>query len=113
MALAFEKELSHLDELVHQPKRLSILAALEPHSDCPFSLLMDTTGLTQGNLSSHLIKLEGAGLVRTEKRFVGKRPQTIVGLTKDGRKAIERYWKRMEELAKQGKKRRRIFGKGS
>ena len=110
---SFEKELSHLNELVHLPKRLLILAALEPHPSCAFGFLMDTTGLTHGNLGSHLTKLEGAGLVQTEKRFVGKKPQTVVRLTGQGRDAIERYWKRMEELAKQGKKRRRFFGKGS
>lgn len=109
----FEKELSHLDELVHQPKRLSILAALEPHEYCEFRFLMDTTGLTHGNLGSHLGKLEDAELVHMEKLFVDKKPQTRVRLTDRGRTTIEEYWRRMEEIAQEGKRRRRLFGKGS
>lgn len=109
----FEKELSHLDELVHQPKRLAILAALEPHEYCEFRFLMDTTGLTYGNLGSHLGKLEEAELLCSHKLFVDKKPQTRVSLTEEGRDTIEEYWKRMEELAQERKQRRRFFRKSA
>ena len=56
------------------------------------------TGLTKGNLSSHLGKLEKAGLVKIKKRFVGKVPNTFVSLTKKGRVAIEDHWEQLERL---------------
>jgi DNA-binding MarR family transcriptional regulator len=62
--------------------------------------LQRLTGLTKGNLSSHLSKLEAAGLVSIEKQFVGKTRNTTVSLTKAGRTAIEDHWNRLDELRK-------------
>jgi DNA-binding MarR family transcriptional regulator len=62
--------------------------------------LQRLTGLTKGNLSSHLSKLEAAGLVSIEKQFIGKTPNTAVSLTKAGRTAIEDHWNRLDELRK-------------
>ncbi|MEA2704976.1 MAG: hypothetical protein QOD63_2921, partial [Actinomycetota bacterium] len=59
-----------LDRLIHEPGRLAILTVLSSVKDADFVFLQRTTGLTKGNLSSHLTKLEDAGLVRIEKRFV-------------------------------------------
>lgn len=56
------------------------------------------TGLSKGNLSSHLARLEGAELVTIEKEFVGKIPNTRVSITKAGRSAVERHWKRLDQL---------------
>ena len=63
-----------------------------------FVFLQLSTGLTQGNLSSHLTKLEEAGLVRTEKSFVGKRPNTSVALTKVGKDRIAAHWDQLDQL---------------
>ena len=62
-----------LDRLVHEPGRLAILTVLSAVADADFVFLQRTTGLTKGNLSSHLAKLEDAGLVTIEKRFVRKK----------------------------------------
>ncbi len=62
--------------------------------------LQRTTGLTKGNLSSHLAKLEDAGLIAIEKRFVRKRPNTSVGLTPLGRERIARHWDQLDRLKK-------------
>ena len=70
-----------LDRLIHEPARLAILTVLSSVRAADFVFLQRMTGLTQGNLSSHLTKLEEAGLIRIEKSFVGKRPNTSASLT--------------------------------
>jgi DNA-binding MarR family transcriptional regulator len=97
MSAPFE-DLAELDRLVHEPARLAILTALSVARSADFLYLQRLTGLTKGNLSSHLAKLEGAELVEIEKEFVGKMPHTSVSLTRTGRAAIERHWRRLEEL---------------
>ena len=92
------EQLANLDRRVHDPARLAILTALSSCERADFLFLLRITGLTKGNLSSHLSKLEEAGLVEIEKRFVEKKTQTLVRLSGSGRQAIESYWKEMEEL---------------
>jgi DNA-binding transcriptional ArsR family regulator len=92
------EQLANLDRLVHDPARLSILTALSACERADFLFLLRITGLTKGNLSSHLSKLEEAGLVEIEKRFVGKKTQTLARLSDAGRRTIETYWKEIEEL---------------
>ena len=92
------EQLANLDRLVHDPARLSILTALSACERADFLFLLRITGLTKGNLSSHLSKLEEAGLVEIEKRFVEKKTQTLVRLSDTGRQTLESYWKQMEEL---------------
>ena len=87
-----------LDRLIHEPGRLAILTVLSSVTDADFVFLLRTTGLTKGNLSSHLTKLEDAGLVAIEKRFVRKKPNTNVALTALGRKRIARHWSQLERL---------------
>ena len=94
------EQLANLDRRVHDPARLSILTALSACEHADFLFLQRITGLTKGNLSSHLSKLEEAGLVETEKRFVNKKTQTLVRLTDEGRGTIESYWKEIQELRK-------------
>src|ERR1700709_2394708 len=87
-----------LDRLIHEPGRLAILTVLSSVTDADFVFLQRITGLTKGNLSSHLSKLEEAGLVEIEKRFVAKKTQTLGRLRDPGRGAVEGYWKEMEEI---------------
>jgi DNA-binding MarR family transcriptional regulator len=63
-----------------------------------FVFLQRATGLTKGNLSSHLTKLQEAGLVEIEKTFVRKRPNTDVALTPLGRERIAHHWAQLERL---------------
>jgi DNA-binding transcriptional ArsR family regulator len=92
------EEIASLDKLVHEPARLAILTALSACSSADFLFLERLTGLTKGNLSAHLSKLEEAGLVTIKKRFVGKIPNTQVSLTSTGRGAIEGHWRQLERL---------------
>lgn len=87
-----------LERLVHDPSRLAILAALSACERADFQYLQRLTGLTKGNLSSHLTKLEQAGLVEIEKTFRGRTPSTVLRLTTRGSEAIEAYWRTVEEL---------------
>jgi DNA-binding MarR family transcriptional regulator len=99
MTTPFE-QLAHLDRVVHEPIRLAILTALSACERADFLFLQGITGTTKGNLSSHLAKLEAAGLVEIEKRFVDKKPQTLVRLSGAGREAVEGYWAEMAALRK-------------
>jgi DNA-binding transcriptional ArsR family regulator len=87
-----------LDRLVHEPSRLAILTVLSSVSDADFVFLQRTIGLTNGNLSSHLTKLEDAGLVTIEKRFIRNKPNTKVALTAVGRERIAFHWDQLERL---------------
>lgn len=99
MSGVFE-EMAGLDRLVHEPARLAILTALSACKRADFVFLQRITGLTVGNLSSHLSKLEEAGLVQVEKQFVGRRPNTLVQVTDAGRAAVERHWQQLAALRK-------------
>jgi len=99
MAAPFES-LSALDRRVHEPARLAILTALSACDHADFLFLQSLTGLGKGNLSSHLDKLEDAGLVRIEKSFYGKIPNTRVFLTPEGRGAIDGHWRQLEGFRK-------------
>jgi DNA-binding MarR family transcriptional regulator len=83
--------ITDLDALVHQPSRLMILAVLYVVERADFLFLMTHTGLTRGNLSSHLSKLEDAGYVEIEKEFVDKIPRTLIRMSEVGREAFEAY----------------------
>ena len=87
-----------LDRLIHEPGRLAILTVLSSVADADFLFLARATGLTKGNLSSHLAKLEDAGLVVVEKRFIGKKPNTNVAITAAGRERTARHWEQLEQL---------------
>jgi DNA-binding MarR family transcriptional regulator len=97
MTTPFE-EIAGLDKLVHEPTRLAILTALQTCDTADFRYLLALTGLTKGNLSAHLWKLEEAGLVEIEKTFIDKVPNTKARLTEEGRRATDEYWKRLERL---------------
>jgi len=80
-----------LDRLVHEPARLAIMAVLYSVEGADFLYLLHATGLTKGNLSSHLMRLEEAGYVQIHKSFRGKVPQTTCALTPAGREAFQTY----------------------
>jgi DNA-binding transcriptional ArsR family regulator len=103
------EELAGLDRLVHEPARLAILTALSACEEADFLFLQRLTGLGKGNLSSHLSKLEDSGLVRIEKRFVGKTPNTLVGLTDDGRTTIEEHWRQLDRLRRSAQEFREVM----
>lgn len=89
------RPLADLDRTLHEPGRLLIMAFLWVVKSADFLFLLRQTGLTRGNLSSHMSRLEQAGYVEVEKKFVEKTPLTVYHLTKDGRAAFRSYRKDM------------------
>lgn len=87
-----------INDIIHGRLRLGIMAYLSAVSPASFPELLDKTGASNGNLSTHLTKLETAGYVRQEKGYKGKRPQTLVHLTEDGRAAWIVYLDAMRAL---------------
>ncbi len=91
---------SRINKLIHEPARLSIMAVLSACAEADFKYLMNATSLTRGNLSSHLSKLETAGYIKIDKKFVNKIPRTTVSLTSLGRKEFADYTKQIREVMK-------------
>ena len=89
---------NEIDRIVHEPARYLIMAHLYIVDSSDFLFLKNQTGLTQGNLSSHLSKLETAGYVEIKKEFIGKRPHTMLSLTQQGRQALETYRTDMQNM---------------
>lgn len=87
-----------IDKLIHEPARLKILSQLYVVDYVDFLFLMKQTGLSQGNISGHLNKLEEARYVSIKKKFIGKRPQTLISLSKKGREAFDVYIKNMKKV---------------
>lgn len=93
------RDIASLDKLIHEPARLAIMAVLYSCDSADFLYLQNATGLTKGNLSSHLSRLEGAGYIEITKGFKGKFPHTACRLTEKGRKAFAEYWAKLQGLA--------------
>ena len=92
--------LTEIDRLVHEPARLAVMALLYVVESADFIFLMNQTELTWGNLSAHISRLEEAGYLEVEKTFKGKRPNTTLRLTADGRQAFRTYAGKMRQLFK-------------
>ena len=90
--------LADLDRTIHSPARLMVMTNLYVVESAEFIALMNLTGLSWGNLSTHLSKLEEAGYVAMEKGFRGKKPYTLVQLTQNGREAFKTYKEQMQEV---------------
>lgn len=92
-----------VDRILHEPARLMITTILYTAEEADFVFLLHETGLTKGNLSAHLSKLEKTGYVEIEKTYRGKVPQTICKLTKDGVQAFELYRRQLNKILKEMK----------
>jgi DNA-binding MarR family transcriptional regulator len=92
------RQAADLDRLIHEPARLVIVTILSTLEKADFRFLLTQSGLTKGNLSAHLSKLEAAGYVHIEKTYRGKIPQTLISLTPEGQAAFEAYRKQLKTL---------------
>ena len=92
------RNLNSIDKLIHEPARLNIMTRLYVVESADFLFMMHQTGLTFGNLSAHMSKLENAGYIEIIKEFVGKKPHTMLKLTEKGRQAFEEYRKKMKQF---------------
>jgi len=92
--------LTEVDRLIHEPSRSIILAILTATTKADFLYLQRETGLTKGNLTIHLSKLEKAGYIRIEKTYRGKVPVTLCRITNIGREAFENYRNQLKQFIK-------------
>ena len=89
------------DRILHEPARLMILFVLANVDEVDFLYLLQETELTKGNLSSHLSKLEEAGMILIRKEFQGRIPQTIIAITAEGEKQLRAYRQQMLNILKE------------
>lgn len=87
-----------VDKVIHESARLLIVANLSLVESADFLFIMQQSGLTFGNLSSHMKKLEEAGYIEVQKEFVNRRPKTMLKLTPQGKKAFEEYRQKMQQI---------------
>ncbi|MFC1985878.1 winged helix-turn-helix domain-containing protein [Chloroflexota bacterium] len=92
-----QEPIANIDRFIHEPSRLNIMAHLYVVESADFLFLIRQTGMTWGNLSVHVSKLETAGYVQVKKEFLGKKPHTSVSLTNSGRGAFDEYRKNMKQ----------------
>ena len=92
---------AEIDKLIHEPARLMILATLHVVESADFLWVERQTGLTRGNLSSHMSKLENAGYIEITKEFVDKIPRTLLRITDTGRDALLDYTSNMKQVLDQ------------
>ncbi len=92
------KSLAEIDRIIHEPVRLMLMTHLYVVESADFLFLKRHTGLTWGNLSSHMSKLETAGYIEIKKVFIGKKPQTMLFLTEKGKEAFQAYRLQMKHV---------------
>jgi DNA-binding MarR family transcriptional regulator len=95
--------MAELNEIIHQPVRLRIMAALvalDADNEVEFTTLRDLLEATDGNLGAHLRKLEEAGYIAVNKTFVERKPRTFVSATGEGRRAFRAHVSALEEIIK-------------
>ncbi len=91
-------DITTIDRMIHEPARLAIVAVLSACESADFKALLHLTGLTKGNMSAQLQKLEEAGYITIVKSFQGRYPHTDCALTDIGRQAFRVYWQRYKSL---------------
>jgi DNA-binding MarR family transcriptional regulator len=91
-----------LDPVIHSQVRLAVISILASAKRADFSFLKKATATTDGNLSTHLSKLEEAGYISVSKSFREKKPLTTCALTEKGRSAFAKYLKALEKYLPPG-----------
>jgi DNA-binding MarR family transcriptional regulator len=92
------RPLAEIDQVIHAPARLMVLSYLYVVDSADYVFLMRLSGLTWGNLSTHLTRLEEAGYVTVSKGFKGKKPHSTISLTRQGRAAFRQYKRSMQRV---------------
>lgn len=101
----FFESIESIDETIHQKVRLGVMSALVARGESDFRFLKDTLGVTDGNLSIHLSKLEEAGYITSRKEFIGRKPHTTYEATQAGRAAFTAYLTALERIVETSKPR--------
>jgi len=107
------RSLADLDRVIHEPARLMIVTILSVVDEADFVFLLHQSGLSKGNLSAHMARLEEAGYVRVNKRFRDRVPQTVYSLTEAGREAFREYCDRVKRLVETVGEQSKDAGRGT
>ncbi len=99
-----QDKILQLDPIIHAPVRLAILSILITVENAHFTFLKESTKTTDGNLNTHLTKLEKSGYVRIKKTFQGKKPQTLCAITRKGQKAFDFYLEQLDQIVRKQKR---------
>lgn len=91
-------DLPELDPVIHGKLRLALLSLLAGVNEAEFTWLREKTGSTDGNLGAQLTKLEDAGYLSVEKKFVARKPMTLYRMTEEGREALAGYIQALKQL---------------
>jgi DNA-binding MarR family transcriptional regulator len=94
-------EYQQLDPLIHQPARLSIMAALAATKEVEFGTVRDTIGISDSLLSRYITVLENAGYIKVRKGFVAKRPRTWLAITAQGKRAFRNHLEVLQKIVRQ------------
>jgi len=92
-----------IDRIIHEPTRLRIMMILAGVEQADFNFLVTALGLTRGNLSSHVEKLETAGYLKVKRSFKGKIRNTSYQLTREGSRALAQYWENLDAVRQTGR----------
>ena len=98
-----QERIINLDPVIHTPIRLAVLSVLVSVQRADFAYLKESVKATDGNLSTHLSKLENAGYIRISKTFEGKKPRTLCSITRKGRTRFIQYIDNMQKIVEQQK----------
>jgi DNA-binding HxlR family transcriptional regulator len=90
--------LPELNPVIHGKLRLALLSLLSTVEEAEFTWLRSKTGSTDGNLGAQLLKLEEAGYLQVEKKFIQRKPQTLYRMTEPGRRALTEYIQALKQL---------------
>jgi DNA-binding PadR family transcriptional regulator len=91
-------DLPELNPVIHGKLRLALLSLLSGVDEAEFTWLRAKTGSTDGNLGAQLMKLEEAGYIAVQKRFVDRKPQSLYRITDSGREALAEYVRALRQL---------------
>jgi DNA-binding MarR family transcriptional regulator len=94
--------INSLNRIIHEPGRLKIVAHLAGLKECDFIYLLNEIGMSKGNLSTHLTRLEAAGYIQIDKTYRGKTPLTVLRLTEAGHAAFKEYFQTLKTALNQG-----------
>ena len=92
------RQVMDIDRLIHEPARLMLMVLLSAVAEADFLYLLNETGLSKGNLSTHLSRLEEAGYINITKSFVGKTTRTVCQMTEDGLAALTAYREQIQAV---------------
>ncbi len=94
------EQILRLDPVIHSQNRLAIVSILITVKEADFAFLKESAGLTDGNLSTHLVRLEMEGYIVIRKAFRGKKPHTTYALTEKGKQSFHHYLEQMEKIVR-------------